>query len=715
MNDFANAEIKYKGLKVKELSSDNVFSILFLITIISGSAYLSFKNYLLFHSTMEIFSSSIAFCMLIISINTYGMSKNNFSIFLGIAYGFVGGFDILHTFAYKGMGIFNDESSNIATQLWISARYIEAITLLLSCRVFNKSSKKIKHYYIYLVYFIISIVLLLSIFSWHIFPNCLVPGQGLTKFKIISEYIISVIILIAIILFFHNRKKMDKRVNILIEISLIMTIFSEISFTLYANPIEFTNMLGHIFKVISFYFLYKAVIETDLKTPYKLLFRKLKRTNKDLAERTSQLKRANKKYQEENAKRLFSEKELLNNQACCRILIERFNDSIIIHDGSKFIFANDNSLAITGVSSVDEIMGAEVADFIPEDCMDSIRSIIGGICSGKGSVPPVETKLRQKNGNMIDVEITATYFTYEDKPAVLNIIRDITSKRQVQILKKDVEKNLKLLNETMEYNKLITEFFSNISHELKTPLNVILSALQIMDLYNKYDKNLSAYYNCLKYQKIMRQNCYRLLRLINNLIDLSKIDSGFLELHLKNYNIINLVEDITLSVADYIGSKGINLIFDTDAEEKIIACDGDKIERIMLNLLSNAVKFTNPGDEIFVNMIDKDESIQISIRDTGIGIPKEKIDSIFNRFSQVGETLARNQQGSGIGLSLVKSLIEMHGGTISIQSEVNKGTEFIIELPVKVLDENVQDNSKEMYSGKVETINIEFSDIYSVV
>ncbi len=166
-----------------------------------------------------------------------------------------------------------------------------------------------------------------------------------------------------------------------------------------------------------------------------------------------------------------------------------------------------------------------------------------------------------------------------------------------------------------------------------------------------------------------------------------------------------------MSVSDYIKSKGVNIIFDTDDEERIIAVDADKIERIMLNLLSNAVKFTDKGGEILVNI----ENVRISVKDSGIGIPEEKIKLIFDRFAQVDNSLIRNKEGSGIGLSLVKLLIEMHGGYIKVNSTVGEGSEFIVELPVTLTQSNEME-SLDYYNcdNKIEKILIEFSDIYSI-
>lgn len=273
---------------------------------------------------------------------------------------------------------------------------------------------------------------------------------------------------------------------------------------------------------------------------------------------------------------------------------------------------------------------------------------------------------------------------------------------------------IKQANEALEFDKLKTDFFANLSHELRTPASIILSTLQLVEYYSNHNILQSDIIN--KYTDVMKQNCYRLVKLINNLIDATKIDAGFYELSLQNCNIVSVVENITLSVAEYINSKGIQLLFDTNVEEKVMACDPDKMERIILNLLSNAVKFTKRDGKIKVSIHEENENITIKVKDNGIGIKKENFKIIFERFRQVDKSLARNSEGSGIGLSLVKSLVEMHGGTIQVKSKYGLGSEFIIKLPCKTLDINNNNSAYEQNSNNIEDyierINIELSDIY---
>ncbi|MDF2532815.1 MAG: multi-sensor signal transduction histidine kinase, partial [Clostridia bacterium] len=200
----------------------------------------------------------------------------------------------------------------------------------------------------------------------------------------------------------------------------------------------------------------------------------------------------------------------------------------------------------------------------------------------------------------------------------------------------------------------------------------------------------------------------------DNLIDIAKIESGFYLLNFKKVNIVSLVEDITMSIETHANNKGIKLVFDTEWEERIILCDPDAIERIMLNLLSNAIKFSEDGDSIYVNLKMGEGNIYIEVEDTGIGIPRDKLESVFARFVQVDKSFTRKNEGSGIGLAIVKALVEMHSGTIDLVSDLNKGSKFRIALPAK-LDETIiieEDDYNENYQDKMEKVAIEFSDIY---
>ncbi|NFD72576.1 PAS domain S-box protein [Clostridium botulinum] len=434
--------------------------------------------------------------------------------------------------------------------------------------------------------------------------------------------------------------------------------------------------------------------------------------NESIKQKNIQLENLNKKLNEKDSQRKYIEELLFKNDTCYNLLIENARDAIIIHRKDKIVFANESAAELLICNNNGKLENLNINNFILKEEQKKIRNKLELVYRNKSDIVCVEQVIQNNKRKKINVESISTYIIYNNRPAILSILRDITSQKQVEKLQKDVEKNIELLNESREYNKLITDFLANISHELKTPLNVIFTAVQILDLYKKDAKS---YDKKEQYIKVIKPNCYRLMRLINNLLDTTKLDSGYLKLNLVNCNIVNLVEEITLSVVYYAESKNINIIFDTDVEEKIMAVDPDKIERIVLNLLSNAIKFTGSGGNIYVTVKDFEDNIIISVKDTGIGIPEDKIENIFDRFVQVDKTLRRNKEGSGIGLYLVKSFVNMHEGTIDIQSEIGKGSEFIINIPVKLVKEDLEKENNVFYSPSKEYVDMEFADIYSEV
>lgn len=270
--------------------------------------------------------------------------------------------------------------------------------------------------------------------------------------------------------------------------------------------------------------------------------------------------------------------------------------------------------------------------------------------------------------------------------------------------------------ELKKYDKTRTKLFTNISHELKTPINVIYGSQQLLDSQLNNNYNNIDIVKCRNYTKMIKQNSFRLIRLINNILDISKIEDTIYEIKPENTEIIQAVESIVSSVVDFVNDKGINIIFDTDLEEKIIAVDRDKLERILLNLISNAIKFTDSGGTIYVTISTTSENTFISVKDTGIGIDEASQLRIFDRFTQVDESLSRNTEGSGIGLALVKSLMQLHNGDVSLNSSPGNGSDFILRFPNKILTSNSNSSKlqykNKSYKNKVERIEIEFSDIY---
>lgn len=423
----------------------------------------------------------------------------------------------------------------------------------------------------------------------------------------------------------------------------------------------------------------------------------------------SELKRSEERY-----KKLYIEFE--RKEALLKSLINSIPDLIFYKDiNSVYIGCNKAFEDFVGMKE-ENIIGYNDFELFDKEMAQVFRTMdLEMIRQGKPRSNEEWVKYPDGKSVLLDTLKTLYYDHYGNVLGLIGISRDITEKNKKEKLQKSIDEKSRKINELREYDKIKTEFFANISHELRTPINVIFSALQMHELKLRDCSFLNDSTDKYKYTEMMKQNCYRILRLINNLIDITKIDSGHFQINEVNCNIIRLIENVALSVAQFVNDKGLTLIFDTNVEEKIIACDPEKIERIILNLLSNAVKFTEPGGTINFNIEDTGDYICIIVKDNGRGIPDEKINHIFDRFVQVDKSLARNHEGSGIGLSIVKALVELHGGSVKAFSQLGKGSEFVIELPVKILerDQLLECPSSEKDSKYyLDRLNVEFSDIY---
>ncbi|WP_238886912.1 ATP-binding protein [Clostridium sp. YIM B02551] len=412
------------------------------------------------------------------------------------------------------------------------------------------------------------------------------------------------------------------------------------------------------------------------------------------------------------------EQKLNESERKYETLLKTLPDYIGVHCDGKIIFANENLAKLSGFKSPKDMIGSEFKKIIDSKWYDTIDARLKDLITYNNVLSP-QIYSYYYNGTEIFLEVNSRKIIYDNEECVISVLRDVTDKIKLEELKLKMLEEKLLLEKTLEYDKIKTDFLSNISHELRTPLNIILSSVQVLGMYTDDEGKINIG-KIKNYLKLMKQNCYRLLRLVNNFLDITKIDAGFYKLNRKNSDIINIVEEISSSVVEYLKGKNIELIFDTEVEEKIISCDEEKIERIILNLLSNAIKFTEADGCIKVNIYDRISEIIISIKDTGCGIPEDKLQTIFDRFTQVESSLARKKEGSGIGLNLVKSLVEMHGGTIEVKSKLTKGTEFLVHLPALVDGSFHQVNvvNTKDYEFKkeknIEKMNIEFSDIYSL-
>lgn len=417
----------------------------------------------------------------------------------------------------------------------------------------------------------------------------------------------------------------------------------------YTKNIESTNMLIEIIHLINFTIAWNIVIVKIINEPFKNLSNSLNEKNKELDKLNHKILTRNREL--ESSINLLKSKEYLD------YTFFRFMPHPIIilnSDNDRILFVNKQFLKFAGMTKKRNIINRKINEYIEFMSTDIENRDYNAIFRIENRIKYIETKFLP---------------TYDDVTKKLILIKDNTSKVQTEEIRKEVEK--KKIEENIR-----TEFLSSISHDLKTPINVIYSAMQVEKIYI-YKQDFEV---LKKYNDISKQNCISLIKLTNNLIDNSKINSQFLVPRLENLNVVEVIEDNVMSLVDYVKWHNIDLIFDTNTEECYLNIDHEFMDRIILNLVSNAVKFTPSEGKIYVIIQGSNDKANILVKDSGYGIKEEFIDKAFNRYS-VGENCdTDSKSGTGIGLCIVKQLVELQGGSIEIWRNDDIGTTIRMEF-----------------------------------
>jgi len=426
-----------------------VYGALVLLGLYGASLY----SYLLFHIFAESFSIVIACSIFVLVWNSRRIIDNPYLVIIGIACLFVGGIDFLHTLAYKGMGVFPGYEANLPTQLWIAGRYLQGISFLIAPLWMKRT---VNYPAVLRVYLVVSTFLALSIFPWGIFPDCYLEGIGLTPFKIFSEYVISTSFLLAIALLLWRRRDFDPEVLRLLCVSLALTVFSELAFTLYVDVYGFFNYLGHFFKVAAFYFFYKAVIETGLVTPYHLLFRNLKQSEEALRrahdelelrvkERTAELTRAYEALKAEGSVRQRTEEALRDSEKKYSQVVESSLTGIYIDQDTRIVFCNQRFADIFGYSR-EEMIGLESWKIVHPDDRTMTDEWRKKRLRGEPAPDEYEARGLTKNGRTLWVMRRNTRIEFRGRPAVLGNLVNVTRRKQMEEALGESEKELRLLS-----------------------------------------------------------------------------------------------------------------------------------------------------------------------------------------------------------------------------------------------------------------------------
>ncbi len=381
------------------------------------------------------------------------------------------------------------------------------------------------------------------------------------------------------------------------------------------------------------------------------------------------------KFRQERKKALNTLREKEENY---RILAESSPYGIIVHSEGKVIYANNQALKIFHIDPEDRSNHylKDLFDYIHPESMDTVKERVKYLYQGMNLDSISELKFQDNNGRTIFVEVASTSITFNGKPAAQVIFRDIAERKRMEM------ELVRAKEKAEEADRLKTAFLENLSHEIRTPLNGIMgfaSLLKFDDLSKEEKEN---------YIKIIEESGVHLLSIIDDLIQISSINANQVDIKNEEFNLNVLLEDIYIFFNDSTKYKKfpvlLNLAKEKSDEDALIYSDKSRIRQVFFNLISNAYKFTEEG-RIDFGYREIENGIQFFTRDTGIGIPFESRELVFERFRQLDENANRLYGGTGLGLAISKGLVEAMDGKIWFESRVGQGTEFIFDLPVSFI------------------------------
>ncbi len=364
-------------------------------------------------------------------------------------------------------------------------------------------------------------------------------------------------------------------------------------------------------------------------------------------------------------------------------VLNSVQDALLIHDRNGIVIQfNEKAVEIFDIDYVEAVLHPKTVDHLygPEDDSMDLKSLWDDVLKGAHNLADYRIK-RWTDGKVFDVEIFMRPIRLKGEDHILVAIRDITEKKRVtDELHRALALADKMRIRAEGASEAKSKFLANMSHELRTPLNAILGFSELLEgqYYGPINEKQSTYVQAIY------SSGEHLLELINDILDLSKVEAGKMTFCGSPVTIGQLLENAFTIIKETAYSRGIRLELEVDEKLRAreIWADETRLKQVVMNLLSNAVKFTPSGGTVRLEAIKTDHEIQISVRDNGIGIEPEDQSRIFEEFEQVDSSFSRHQQGTGLGLSLTRKLVEMHGGNISVQSDgKNKGSVFKFQIP----------------------------------
>ncbi|HUI68129.1 MAG TPA: MASE3 domain-containing protein [Nitrospirota bacterium] len=632
---------------------------------LSGAAVLvsltiiSLHSAVLMHTLVEMFSIIVACSIFMIAWNTRRHLSNNYILFIGISFLFVSVFDLLHTVAYQGQNTIPGIDDNLATQLWITARFMGSISLLIAPLLMDS---RLRPRLVFGAYAAVTVVLLAMIFYWKVFPGCVSEGGRLTEFKIVSEYFIVSLFAAALVLLLWKQREFDKRVLRLLIGSILLRIGSELMLTSHIGAEDLPSKVGHFIKIAAFYLFYKALVESALVKPYDMLFRNLKKSEEALREERDRVQHY-----------LDVAKTIL----------------VVIAADQRVSLINKKGCEILEYDE-QEIIGKNWFDtFVPARMRADVKATFNKLMTRE--IEPAEhfeNPVVSRSGEERLIAWHNAVLENDDGEiiATLSSGEDITERKRAE------EKLIQKTAELERSNAELEQFASVVSHDLKEPLVSLGGFAEI--LREKYEDKLDAKAKTLISRII--SGSIRMESLIKDLLAYAKVNSA-----------VNPFRPVSCNTALAIALSNLgSAIRDSAAvitSDDLPSVAGEETQLIQLfqNLIGNAIKYRkdrppqihvsalslgdtdiNSRDTISHSILLAPHSRSgwlISVSDNGIGIDpaySERIFEIFYRLHQGDQ-----YPGTGIGLAVCRKIVERHGGRIWVESEPGRGATFFFTLP----------------------------------
>jgi len=622
--------------------------------MVCGIYATSFYNYLLFHWLAEGFAIIIAAGIFLFAWNARHFHQSNYFLFIGIAFLFVGALDFVHTLTYKGMDVIPGYGANLPTQLWIAARYLQSIAI--AAALFMRG-RRITPGAMLAGFIAVFTILMLSIFYFDVFPDCYIEGIGLTRFKIISEYIICLILAGAIVLHIMNARRFSAFVLRLILLSLTFTILSELAFTLYASVYDTANLIGHLLKILSYYMIYRAILVRGLNRPFDVLFREL----------------------------MEKDRRLARSEAAARALLDAPDSTIVLADADGTIVDLNNAAVEHFNCSRDDIIGTSLWRHLGGEALEGRKKRFDTVLS---TGEPVHFEVSEGDRWFSDIK----YPIIGGEGKVENValfINDITERKRAEEQLNEYRENLEdLVRERTaeledagkklirsEKMAAIARLSISLSHEIKNPLAIMKTHSEVLRSNPKIeglgDEDITYSLD------VFERHIDRITNIVNNLRMLSQDSNPVVG----EIDLAEMAEDLRRLFRPRLEKTEIEFrILNGCGEDRPkIEADRGQLMQVMTNIIFNAIESMEDKGTITLEMRDfpSGESVEISVADTGCGISGDDMAKIFEPF------FTTKPEGTGMGMPVIRNIVESHNGSIDVSSSPGGGTTITLRMPVR--------------------------------